>query len=91
VLNTSATDAQLALTIYYSDRDAVGPYPLSVAARRVRHLRLNDLIEPEAMPLEVPYACVVLSSVPVVVQFSRRDSGQAATAITGGIAFPAAE
>jgi hypothetical protein len=76
VLNASASQAQLAITIYYSDRDPIGPYQLVVEAKRVRHVRFNDLIDPEALPLDTPYAAVIRSDVPVVAQFGRLDSSR---------------
>lgn len=81
VLNTGGKNATLKLTLFYSDRDPIGPYEIEVQASRVRHVRFNDLIDPEAMPLGVDYACVVESSEPVVVQFVRQDTRQAANAI----------
>lgn len=88
LLNTGNTDAQVTLTIFYADRDPVGPYALDVAARRVRHIRFNDLIDPEALPLDTPYAAVVEANVPIVVQFSRVDTSQPANAILSAMAFP---
>jgi FAD/FMN-containing dehydrogenase len=38
------------VTLFYSDRDPVGPYKLTVPPRRVRRVRVNDLINPEAPP-----------------------------------------
>jgi hypothetical protein len=87
VLNASGKDAQLELQIYYSDRDPVGPYRLSVAAERVRCVRFNDLIDPQALPLDAPYACVIRSDEPIVVQFTRRDTSEAANAIATTMAF----
>lgn len=89
VLNTGGKDATLKLTIYYADRDPVGPYEITVAASRVRHVRFNDLIDPEAMPLNVDYACVVEASEPVVVQFVRQDTRQAANAIFSTLGYAA--
>ena len=74
VLNTSDQSARIELTIYYEDGEPNGPYPLTVDARRVRHVRLNDLIDPEAIYLGRPFGCVVHSSAPVVVQFTRQDT-----------------
>lgn len=91
VLNTSGDDAELEITLYYADREPVGPYPLVVHPRRVRHVRFNDLIDPEAMPLDTHYACVVNSSVPVVVQFTRVDTSQAENALLGLLAYPAGD
>ncbi|SCG49142.1 sensory rhodopsin transducer [Micromonospora zamorensis] len=74
VLNTTDTRADIDLRIYYEDAEPVGPYTLTVDARRVRHVRLNDLIDPEAVRLDRPYGCLLRSSVPVVVQFLRQDT-----------------
>ncbi|GAA1114753.1 sensory rhodopsin transducer [Nocardiopsis metallicus] len=85
VLNAADQTANLELTVYHTDRDPVGPYPIRVEARRVRHVRMNDLIEPEAVPLGVPYGCVLRSDVAVVAQMLRqdtRDSGRGAPGIT---------
>jgi hypothetical protein len=88
ILNTSDQEARLELTIYYEDSDPVGPYPLQVAPRRVRHVRINDLIDPRAVPLDVPYGLVITSDVDVVVQFSRRDTSQAENAVLTTMAYP---
>lgn len=86
MLNTTDEDGKVEITIYYPDREPVGPYPLEVKARRVRQVRINDLIDPEAIPLEREYGAVVVSSVPMVVQFSTTDTRQAANTryVTGG-------
>jgi hypothetical protein len=81
ILNANDRQAQLRLTIYHVDRDPVGPYTLSVAAARVKHVRFNDLIDPQAIALDTPFACVVEADLPVVVQFMRVDTSLAANAI----------
>jgi hypothetical protein len=91
ILNTGAHQADIQLTIYYADRDPVGPYPLTVPGKRVRSIRFNDLIDPQAMPLDTDYACVLESSVPVIVQFTRMDTSQAQNAIASLMAFPLSE
>lgn len=88
ILNTSDEPAHLQITIYYSDREPVGPYPLAVDARRTRHVRFNDLIDPQAIPLDTDYAAVVESDVPITVQFNRVDSSQAENAIASTLGFP---
>ena len=87
VLNAGHVDVSLQLTIYYEDREPVGPYPLKVPAQRVRHVRFNDLIDPHAMPLDTPYAALLIADHPVVVQFTRHDTSQAANAIATTLAF----
>ena len=44
------------LTIYYSDKDPVGPFKITVPARRTRHIRFNDLNDPETIPLKTDFS-----------------------------------
>lgn len=87
LLNTSDQDAQVEVTIYYSDRDPVGPYRVTVPARRTKHLRFNDLTDPEPIPLDTDYASVFVSDVPIVVQHTRLDSRQAENALLSTMAY----
>ena len=89
VLNAGDADAHLELTIYHRGREPVRPYKFTVAARRCRQVRVNDLIEPEAVPLDEDYSVVIRSDVPVVVQFTRQDTSRAAGALCGAVAFAA--
>ncbi len=89
VLNVSDEDAHLEITIFYSDREPVGPYKISVGARRTKHIRFNDLTEPEKIPRGTDYASVIESDVPIVVQHTRLDSRQAENALMTTIAFAA--
>ncbi len=87
VLNANENDAHLSLTIYYSDRQPVGPYRIIVPGRRTKHIRFNDLQDPEPIPRDTDYACVIESDVPVVVQHTRLDSRQAENALISTMAF----
>jgi hypothetical protein len=87
VLNVSNEDAHLEITVFYSDREPVGPYRIVVPARRTKHIRFNDLTDPESIPFDVDYASVIESNVPVVVQHTRLDSRQAENALMTTIAF----
>jgi len=87
LLNTNAQDAQVSITIYFKDRDPVGPYRVTVPARRTLHLRFNDLKDPEPIPLDTDYSSVIESDVPIVVQHTRLDSRQAALALLSTIAY----
>lgn len=90
ILNAGDEDANIELTIYYSDRDPV-TYHFSVPARRTRHVRFNGLEDPEPIPRDTDYASVLVSSVPVVVQHTRLDSRQAENALLTTMAFPGDE
>jgi hypothetical protein len=87
ILNTGAKDANISLSIYYSDRDPAGPYRLTVGAQRTRHVRFNDLDDPEPIPRDTDYACVIQSDQPVVVQHTRLDSRQAENALMSTMAY----
>ena len=45
VLNAGSRDAHVAITIFFADRDPVGPYRITVPPRRTLHLRFNDLTD----------------------------------------------
>lgn len=88
LLNAGSEDANVELTIFYADRDPVGPYGLGVAARRVAHVRTPDLIDPEAIPMGIEYAVLVESDVPIVVQHVRLDSRRAVDSMFASLGFP---
>lgn len=87
VLNASDVDAHVEITIFYADRAPVGPYRELVPAGRTRHIRFNDLTDPERIPRGTDYASVIESDVPVVVQHTRLDSRQAENALMTTMAF----
>jgi hypothetical protein len=87
ILNTSDEPAAIEIMIYFSDREPVGPYRVTVEPRRTLHLRFNDLDDPEPIPRDTDYASVFRSSVPVIVQHTRLDSRQPANALLSTIAW----
>jgi hypothetical protein len=91
LLNASEKEAHVRVTIYYADRDPVGPYHIEVSARRTKHVRFNDLTDPAPIPLGTNYASTIEADVPIVVQHTRLDSRQDANALLSTIAFASAE
>ena len=87
ILNVSETEAHIEITVYFSDREPAGPYRFSVPARRTRHVRFNDLSDPEQIPRGTDYASLIESDVPIVVQHTRLDSRQAENALLSTIAY----
>jgi hypothetical protein len=87
LLNASNNDAHVKITIFFSDREPAGPYSVTVPAKRTKHLRFNDLKEPEPIPRDTDYASMIESDVPIVVQHTRLDSRQTANALLSTIAF----
>ena len=88
ILNVGDEAAGVEITLFFSDRDPVGPYRLTVAPGRTRHVRFNDLDDPEPVPRDTDYASVIESDVPIVVQHTRLDSRQAENALLSTVAFP---
>jgi hypothetical protein len=89
ILNAGDQDAHVEIAIFFTDREPAGPYLLTVPARRTLHQRFNDLTDPEPIPTATPYASVIESDVPIVVQHTRLDSRQAANALLTTMAFAA--
>jgi hypothetical protein len=87
ILNAGDADALIELTLFFKDREPVGPYLIEVPARRTRHVRFNDLMSPAPVPRDTDYSSLFLSTVPVVIQHTRLDSRQSALALLSTIAF----
>jgi hypothetical protein len=87
LLNASDQEAHVRITIFFSDREPVGPYHVTVPARRTKHLRFNNLTDPEPIPKGTDYSSVFESDVPIVVQHTRLDSRQADNALLTTIAY----
>lgn len=87
ILNTANRDANVEITLFFSDKDPVGPYKIKVGARRTKHVRFNDLTDPQPVPKGTDYASLIESDVPIVVQHTRLDSRQAENALLSTIAY----
>jgi hypothetical protein len=84
LLNAGERDARVCFTFFFEDREPVGPVELALAARRTRHVRLDDpgSLGGVELPRGVPYAYTVESDVPVVLQHSRLDTSAGYTLFT---------
>jgi hypothetical protein len=89
ILNATGTDARVNITIFFADREPVGPYHVTVGARRTLHLRFNDLEDPAPVPRDTDYASVFVSDVPIIVQHTRLDSRRAEISLLSTMAFAA--
>lgn len=90
MLNAGDAEAHVRITLYFADRDPVGPYRVTIAPRRTLHLRFNDLRDPAPVPRGTDYASVIESDVPIVVQHTRLDSRDPAIALLTTVAYPVA-
>ena len=91
ILNTNDQAAEVKLTLFFADRAPVGPYRITVPARRTLHLRFNDLRDPAPVPRDVDYASLFESNVSIVVQHTRLDSRNPNIALLSTIAFAATD
>jgi hypothetical protein len=89
LLNSGDVDAHVTMTVFFGDREPAGLFEVTVPARRTLHQRFNELRDPEPIPTETDYACVIESDVPIVVQHTRLDSRQAENALMTTIAVGA--
>jgi hypothetical protein len=89
LLNAGPSPARVAITLFFVDREPVGPYRVVVPARRTLHLRFNDLTEPAPVPRDTDFASLFESDVPIVVQHTRLDSRHPNIALLSTIAFGA--
>jgi hypothetical protein len=87
ILNAGGSDAHVRIMIFFSDREPIGPFELTVRAERTMHVRFNDLGTPEKIPEATDYSSVIESDVPIVVQHTRLDSRQDANALLSTIAY----
>src|SRR3569833_2898990 len=61
MLNAGRHDAHVEITLYFKDRDPVGPYRVTVPAQRTLHLRFNALKAPAPVPRNTDYSSVFAS------------------------------
>jgi hypothetical protein len=87
ILNASDRDAHVTIIIFFANREPVGPYRVTVAARRTLHLRFDDLKEPAVVPRDTDYSSVFESDVPIVVQHTRMDSRHAEVSLLSTTAY----
>jgi hypothetical protein len=67
----------------------MGGFEAKCGARRTHHIRMDKIksIDGKSVPTDTPYAILVESDVPVVVQYSRLDTAQEALALMTTIAY----
>ena len=87
ILNAGDAEAHVTITLFFADREPAGPYRLTVPARRTKHLRFNDLEEPEKALRDTDYSSVIESDVEIVVQHTRLDSRKSELALLSTTAF----
>jgi hypothetical protein len=87
ILNAGERDAHISITLFFANKEPVGPYRVTVPARRTLHLRFNDLTDPQPVPRDTDYASVFESDVPIILQHTRMDSRRAEIALLSTMAY----
>ena len=78
VLNPNAQDANVAISIYFVDREPCEDIPFFVPAKRIRSFRTDDTDVLAGCKLNVgeQYSMVLRSDIGVIVQYGRLDIQQ---------------
>jgi hypothetical protein len=87
ILNPGDQEAHVRITVFFADRDPVGPYRVTIGPRRTLHLRFDDLKEPASIPRDTDYSSVFESDVPIVLQHTRLDSRHAEISLLSTTAY----
>jgi len=90
VLNAGMEDAHLKLTLYFEDREPMKDFTAVCKAERTNHIRMDRLKDAggNGVPMGVPYAIMLESDRPVIVQYSRLDTTQAEIGLMTTMAHP---
>lgn len=89
VLNLSGDDANINITIYFENRDPIKNIKAVCKNERTNHIRLDKVVLDDGtkIPKNTPYAVLVESDRPIVVQASRLDVSQPEYSLMTTIAY----
>jgi len=87
LLKAGDQQAHVNITLFFADREPVGPYRVTIAPRRTLHLRFNDLEEPAPVPRDTDFSSVFEANAPIVVQHTRLDSRHAEISLLSTTAY----
>ena len=89
VLNLSGEDANIKITVYFEDAEPLRGIKAVCKHERTNHIRLDRAVGEggRRIPRNTPYAVLVESDRPVVVQASRLDVSQPEYALMTTIAY----
>lgn len=89
VLNISGKTANINITIYFEDRPPLKGFKAVCENERTNHIRLDKITNDkgEKIPCRVPYAILVESDEPIIVQHSRMDVSQPSMTLMTTIAY----
>jgi hypothetical protein len=90
VINAENDDAEIEITLFFEEQPEMGGFQYICPARRTKHIRMDKLKSKNGkpVPIDTPYAMLVQSNNPIVVQYSRMDTSQCEMALMSTIAYP---
>ena len=89
VLNVSGETAHITISVYFEDRPPLKGFCQICENDRTNHIRIDKIENDkgEKVPHDVPYAMLLESDQPIVVQHSRMDVSQPAMTLMTTIAY----
>lgn len=89
VLNLSGETAHINITLYFENAEPLRGIHATCDNERTNHIRLDKIVTDEGkqIPRNTPYAILVESDQPIVVQCSRLDVSQPEYALMTTIAY----
>ncbi len=89
VLNVSGKSANVKITVYFEDKDPLTGFIAVCEDKRTNHIRLDKITNDkgEKIPKNVPYALIIESDTPIIVQHSRMDVSQPEMTLMTTIAY----
>ena len=89
VLNLSGEDANIDITLYFENAEPMKGLHAVCKNERTNHIRLDKIVADDGrkIPKDTPYAVLVESDQPIVVQASRLDVSQPEYALMTTIAY----
>lgn len=90
VINSSDTDAVIDLTLLFEDNEPMKGFKAECKSMHTNHIRLDKIISEDGkkIPRDTPYAMIIESNTPIVVQYSRLDTSHKEMALMTTIAYP---
>lgn len=90
VLNANGEDAQISIELFFEDREPLGGFTVCCNAARTNHIRMDKLKNANgaAVPKGTPYAAIVRSDIPVLVQYTRVDTTPMPLSLMTTMAYP---
>lgn len=89
VLNVSGNKAKIEISVFFEDKEPLTGFFAECENNRTNHIRLDKIVNKngEQVPYNTPYALILQSDEPIIVQHSRMDVSQANMTLMTTIAY----